>query len=153
MNMTDPLSFSSVSPRFALPMLFAGQSQKETTVNEALLMADVLLHPAVEAVLATPPATPSNGKCWLVASSATGLFSGQTDRIAAWSEGGWRFLVPREGMRVYDIAAAAYRLYSGGTWRLASAPSAPSGGSIIDSQARAAIAAIIASLRNAGVMA
>jgi Protein of unknown function (DUF2793) len=152
MNMTDPLSFSSVSPRFALPMLFAGQSQKETSVNEALLMADVLLHPAVEAVLATPPASPSNGKCWLVASSATGPFSGQTDRIAAWSEGGWRFLVPSEGMRVYDIAAAAYRIYSGGIWRLAAAPAAPSGGNVIDSQARAAIAAIITALRNVGML-
>lgn len=150
--MTDPLSFSSVSPRFALPMLFAGQSQKEATVNEALLATDLLVHPAVEAVMATPPATPSNGQCWLVGTSATAAFAGQTDRIAAWTEGGWRFIVPREGMRAYDISAAAHRLYAGGAWRLVTAPAAPSGGSVVDSQARTAISAIITSLRNAGVL-
>ncbi len=150
--MTDPLSFSSVSPRFALPMLFAGQSQKETTVNEALLAVDVLLHSAIEAVIATPPTAPSNGQCWLVGSGATGAFAGQTDRIAAWSEGGWRFIAPREGMRAYDIAVATYRLYSGGTWRLVAAPAAPSGGTVIDSQARTAITAIITALRNTGLL-
>lgn len=150
--MTDPMSFSSASPRHALPLLFAGQSQKEVIVNEALLAADALLHPAFEAVVASPPATPANGQCWLVGAAATGAFAGQTDRIAAWTEGGWRFLSPREGMRAYDIAAAAYRLYAAGTWRLASTPTAPAGGSVIDVQARAAIAGMIASLRSAGVM-
>lgn len=150
--MTDPVSFSSTSPRFALPLLFAGQSQKEVTVNEALLAADLLLHPAIEAVAATPPAAPTNGQCWLVGADATGAFAGQTDRIAAWSEGGWRFIAPREGMRAFDISATAQRLYAGGNWRLAAAPVSPSGGSVVDSQARVAIAAIIASLRSAGVL-
>ncbi len=150
--MTDPLSFSSASPRHALPLLFAGQSQKEVIVNEALLAADILLHPAIEAVASSPPAAPANGQCWLVGTAATGAFAGQTDRIAAWSEGGWRFFAPREGIRAYDIAAAAYRLYAGGAWRLASAPTAPTGGSIVDSEARDAISNIITSLRTAGVI-
>lgn len=131
----------------------AGQSQKEATVNEALVAADVLLHPAVEAVVATPPALPANGQCWLVGASATGLFAGQTNRIAAWTEGGWRFIAPLEGMRAYDITAAADRLFAGGAWHLASAPTAPTGGSVIDSEARSAISAIISSLRTAGVLA
>lgn len=151
--MTDPLSFSSASPRYALPLLFAGQSQKEVIVNEALLAADILLHPAIEAVLSSPPTTPATGQCWLVGSGATGAFAGQSDRIAAWSEGGWRFLAPREGVRAYDIASAAYRLYAGGAWHLATAPTAPTGGSVVDSEARSAIATIIASLRTAGVIA
>ncbi|KUR73649.1 hypothetical protein AQZ52_01375 [Novosphingobium fuchskuhlense] len=150
--MTDPISFSSASPRFALPLLFAGQSQKETTVNEALLAADFLMHPAVEAVVATPPTAPGNGQCWLVGSSPTGAFSGQSDRIAAWSEGGWRFIAPREGMRAYDVTAAAYRHYAGGSWHLIAAPAGPSGGSVIDSQARSAIAAILAALRSTGAL-
>ncbi|GEN99689.1 hypothetical protein NSE01_15220 [Novosphingobium sediminis] len=150
--MTDPLSFSSASPRFALPMLFSGQSQKEVIVNEALLAADVLLHPAIEAVLSAPPAAPTNGQCWLVGAGATGAFAGQSSRIAAWSEGGWRFIAPREGTRAYDVAAAAYRIFAGGNWQLAPAPAAPTGGSVIDSQARTAIAAIITTLRSAGVL-
>lgn len=151
--MSDPMSFSSATPRHTLPLLFAGQSQKEVTVNEALLAADALLHPAIEAVTATPPGAPVNGQCWLVGSAATGAFAGQTDRIAAWSEGGWRFLSPREGMRAYDIASSAYRVYAGGIWRLPAAPTSPTGGTVIDSEARAAIAAIMTSLRAGGVIA
>lgn len=151
--MTDPLSFLSASPRHALPLLFAGQSQKEVIVNEALLAADALLHTAIEAMLASPPSAPATGQCWLVGPAATGAFTGQTDRIAAWSDGGWRFLAPREGMRAYDISAAAYRLYAGGAWRLAATPTAPAGGSIVDAQARTAISAIMTALRTAGVLA
>lgn len=150
--MTDPLSFSSTSPRFALPLLFAGQSQKEVTVNEALLTADVLLHLAVEAVVTTPPAAPASGQCWLVGASATGAFAGKSGRIANWSDGGWRFVAPREGMRAYDIAASAYRHFAGGNWQIAAAPVAPAGGTVIDSEARAAIGNLIATLRAAGVL-
>lgn len=131
----------------------AGQSQKEVTVNEAVVAIDALLHPAVEAVVTSPPTAPANGQCWLVGTAATGVFAGQTDRIAAWSEGGWRFLVPREGMRVYDIASAAYRVYAGGSWLVPATPTSPTGGSVIDSQARAVISAILTSLRAARVLA
>lgn len=151
--MTDPISFSSTSPRHALPMLFAGQSQKEVTVNEAVVAIDALLHPAIEAVVTSPPTAPANGQCWLVGTAATGVFAGQTDRIAAWSEGGWRFFVPREGMRAYDISSATYRVYAGGNWLVPATPTAPTGGSVIDSQARAAISAILTSLRAARLLA
>jgi hypothetical protein len=130
----------------------AGQSQKEITVNEALLGADILLHTAIEAVIATPPATPLAGQCWLVGTGATGNFTGRTDHIAAWSDGGWRYVPPREGMKVYDLAASAHRLFAGSTWRLVTSPAGPTGGSVIDSQARTAIIAILDALRNAGVL-
>ena len=150
--MTDPVSFSETSPRFGLPMLFAGQSQKEITVNEALLSADLLLHPAIEGSATTAPTSPMAGQCWIVGSGATGSFAGQADKIAAWCEGGWRFITPREGLRAYDISSSAHRIYAGGAWHLVTAPAAPSGGSTIDAQARTAIAAIIAALRTGGII-
>ena len=150
--MTDPISFTSTSPRFALPLLFAGQSQKEVTVNEALLAADILLHPSIEAVVSSPPATPTLGQCWLVGTSATGTFAGHAHHIAAWSEGGWQFLPPRNGMRVFDLSAGADRLFLGSNWQIVAAPANPTGGSFVDSEARTAIAAILTALTNAGLL-
>ena len=150
--MTDPISYSATSPRFALPLLFAGQSQKEITVNEALLITDILLHPAIEGIANTVPAAPTIGQCWIVGTGTTGAFTGQADRIAAWSEGGWRFLTPREGMRAYDFSNTAHRIFSGGIWRLVVAPTTPSGGSVVDAQARTAISAILAALRTGGII-
>lgn len=132
--------------------MHAGQSQKELSVNEALLAADILLHPVIENVVATPPASPGSGLCWLVGTSASGAFAGQTDRIAAWSEGGWRFVAPRDGMRIFDRTAGADRLYVSGSWRLTATPASPSGGTVIDSEARSAVTAILAALRNAGLL-
>lgn len=148
--MTDPISFASTTPRYALPLLFAGQAQKETTVNEALTGADILLHATIEAEVNMPPATPAAGLAWLVGSAPTAAFVGKPAHIAAWTDGGWRFIAPRDGLRVFDRSHASLRLYSGG-WRLVSPPAAPSGGSVIDVQARNTIATLITQLQMAGI--
>lgn len=148
--MPDPLSFPSATPRHALPMLFAGQAQKEVTVNEALIIADILMHSAVEAAVNVPPAAPVAGQCWLVGTTPTGVFVDRAGAIAAWTDGGWRFLPPRDGMKVYDKELGCWRIHAAG-WRVASAPPAVSGGTVIDVEARAAIATLVARLREAGI--
>lgn len=148
--MTDTLTFSTRSPRIGLPLLFSGQSQKETTVNEALLLADILLQPVVEGLAQTPPAAPLEGKCWIVGSGATGLFAGQDDKVAAWSGGGWRFTPPFDGMQIFDRTRGARRIFLGG-WRIASAPAAVTGGTVVDTQARAALASLVGLLKDLGI--
>ncbi len=150
--MPDPIAFSATAPRFALPLLFAGQSQKEVSFNEAMLLVDFLLQPVIEGSATTVPTAPTPGQCWIVASGASGLFAARTDQIAAWSEGGWRFIAPLEGMRVYDRTRGGHRIYGGGSWRAPTMPSAPSGGATVDAEARAAINAIAAALRDAGIV-
>lgn len=148
--MTDPVTFSSISPRHDLPLLFAGQSQKEVTVNEALALTDLLLHPVVQGAASVPPSSPAVGQCWIVATGATGAFAGQDNHIAGWTEGGWRFLRPCDGMRVFDATLACHRIYNGG-WASFAAPGAVTGGTVVDTQARAAIASLIALLASAGI--
>lgn len=162
-----------MTPRWALPLLFAGQAQKEVFHNEALTLIDALLHGRVESAdIATPPASPVVGQCWIVAAGASGAWAGQAGKVACWSEGGWRFLAPRAGVRV-DVADRGHALRHDGTaWRdgavrgdglyldgnrvvtaRQAAIAAPSGGAVIDAQARSTIATILAALRAHGLIA
>ncbi len=148
--MPDPL-FDNRTARLDLPLLFAGQAQKELYLNESLARIDALLHGAVEAQTATPPATPLEGQCWLVASGATGVWSGHADKLASFQQGQWWFQAPRDGLRLFNRATGQEVLYFG-SWKTPAKPAVPSGGTVIDTQARTAIAALIDSLVAAGVL-
>lgn len=147
--MTDPISYSTTTARLGLPMLFAAQAQKETTVNESLALIDVLVSGGVEGVRTTPPASPVVGQAWIVGASPTGAFAGHAAAIAAWTDGGWRFVQPARGMRVYDSQSSAFRLFDT-AWTIVVAPAGASGGAVIDTEARAAIAALIQALKVTG---
>ena len=149
--MTDPFLFDSVSPRLGLPLLFAGQAQKETFVNEALALTDALLHAAIEGEGDIPPTTPQDGECWLVGPSPSGEWAGRADMIACRQLGSWLFVTPRDGMRLLDRAAGQDRRYRGG-WRISQEPAEPIGGTNVDAEARTAISQLIAALRDAGIL-
>lgn len=148
--MPDPLIFDSISPRFALPLLFAGQAQKETFVNEAHALTDALLHCAIEGEAAVPPATPVEGTNWLVASAPTGAWAGQPGKLACRQAGNWLFVAPRDGMRLLDRSSGQERHYFAG-WQVPEAPDTIAGGSTVDTQAREAISDLISALRVAGI--
>lgn len=129
----------------------AGQSQKEGYVNEITARLDALLHCAIEAQQAAPPASPVDGQCWLIATGASGEWSGKTGQIAMRQSGNWLYAQPRDGMRLFNRATGQEVLFKAG-WLAASRPAAPSGGTTVDAEARAAITAIIASLTTAGII-
>lgn len=149
--MTSPIAFENASPRFALPLLFAGQAQKEFYVNQAHLLTDALLHPVVEGTLGAPPATAESGQAWIVAAGASGLWSDQPGRLAIRQGGTWFYAAPVQGMRVFDRSAGCLAIFSD-TWRHVTAVPLPSGGTVVDSEARAAIGILVAALRTAGYL-
>lgn len=164
---------SEESARLALPLLAAGQAQKEIGHNEALALLDMVVQAGVVSVGAeTVPADPAIGACWVVGAAPGGAWAGHAHAIAGWTAGGWRFATPREGFRVWSEADAQMARYEDGAWivgvlrgaRLVlgglpvvgsrgSAVADPVGGTIVDSEARTAIANILNRLRDHGLIA
>lgn len=106
----------SSTPRLGLPYIATGQAQKEVTHNEALNRLDVLVQGSViDATTTTPPASPAEGQAWIVAAGATGAWAGKVGQIAAWF-GGWQFLAPAAGWKVWDASAARQLTFDGITW-------------------------------------
>ena len=158
--------------RLALPLLQAGQAQKEATHNEALALLDLAVQASVLAVGDNvPPVAPVVGNAWIIGTAPTGGWAGQARTIAGWTSGGWRFVVPREGMTAWSVADAQAARFAGGAWtigvlagsrvtiggvdvvgaRHAAIPE-PTGGTVVDSQARTAIGAILGALRGHGLI-
>lgn len=128
------------------------QAQKEVTLNEAFVLADFLLHCAVEGERESPPTAPAEGELWLIGSNPIGEWSDRAGQLAGWSGGGWRYVHPRPGMRLYDRARSAFRVFNG-SWRVAVVPAEPQGGTIVDDEARACIANIVTALTFCGLLA
>ena len=149
--MTDPISFTSASPRHGLPLLFAGQSQKEVFVNEAHALTDALLHAAIEGEADAPPPAPEPGETWLVGDAPTGAWDGHAGELASYQAGTWIFATLRDGMRAFDKAAGQDIRYRDG-WQRAVAAAVPTGGTTVDAEARAAIGGLIAALIAGGIL-
>ncbi len=106
------------SPNLALPYLAAGQAQKHVTVNDALRLADALVHlSAVSRTTVAPPANAANGARYLVPVAPTGAFAGQAGKLAFSEDGFWRFLTPKRGWRLYVEDETRMLVFDGALWR------------------------------------
>jgi len=163
----------TATSRCDLPLLAAGQAQKELTHNEALALLDLIVQSGVESAdLSDPPGSPMPGQCWIVADDATGAWAGQERALAGWTEAGWLFAMPGEGWQAWvadrghpvrfdgaawqDTPARGDGYYIGGERVVAARQTAiadPDGGGAPDPQAREAITAILAALRAHGLIA
>jgi hypothetical protein len=142
------------SGRFGLPYLQPGQAQKELFHNEALAAIDALLHPVAQTFGDdAPPSTPAIGQCWIIGAAPTGAWSGHSHDIALWSEGGWRFIASVPGMMVWLANDSVWAREVAGNWEVTAAIADPTGGSTVDTEARAAIFALLSAVRSHGLIA
>ena len=118
----------SNSPRIGLPFLDAAQAQKHVTMNEALARLDMAAAARVETMaLASPPANPSEGDAHLVPAGATGDWSGQDANVAVFLNGGWDFITPWAGWRLWVASVPGFAVYDGADWQVVSQPISPGG--------------------------
>ena len=107
----------SNSTRLSLPLLDAAQAQKHVTHNEALIALDALVHLSVEARdLVAPPAAPLEGQRFLVGDAPIGAFAGKSWQVACFDSGGWSFLQPRAGWRLFVAEETLLLAFDGAAW-------------------------------------
>ena len=108
---------SDATTHLLLPYILAAQAQKHVTHNEALRLLDGLVQLSVlDRDLAAPPANPADGDRYLVASGATGVWSGWDFNVAYWVDGAWMKLVPRAGWRMWVEDEGLLLVYDGVGW-------------------------------------
>lgn len=144
---------NEASVRLGLPLMAAGQAQKEVTHNEALMLIDSLIAPVSEAPPQNePPVSPNAGQCWLVGGAPTGEWTGQAHRLAAWSQSGWRFADLPVGahVRLATNGQSWVRIPAG--WQSPPTVTLGNSGNVVDNECRAATSAILAALVSAGLI-
>ncbi|MFC3117639.1 DUF2793 domain-containing protein [Jhaorihella thermophila] len=105
------------TPNLALPYIAAAQAQKHVTHNAALDLLDGLVQLSVkDRDLAAPPANPTEGERYIVATGATGGWAGWDGDVALFSGGAWLRLSPQPGWRVWIEDEATLLVRSGGAW-------------------------------------
>ena len=106
------------SQRLLLPYIQGAQAQKHVTHNEALERLDLAVQAVVEGVEAeAPPAEPVPGQCWALGAAPTDAWTGQAGTIAMSAiGGGWLFVAPAEGWRVWDRLASRLLVRDGAAW-------------------------------------
>lgn len=111
------------SARIGLPFLDAAQAQKHVTVNEALARLDMAASARVETMGTNmPPAAPTEGEAHIVAAGPGGDWTGQDGNVAIFLNGGWDFVAPWAGWRVWVAEETGTAVYDGTAWQLAQQP-------------------------------
>ncbi|MDB6183051.1 DUF2793 domain-containing protein [Paracoccus fistulariae] len=108
---------SETTAHLALPFLMAAQAQKHVTHNEALRMLDAMVQLSiVTRALAAPPASPAEGARYIVAPSATGVWSGWDGNVACWLDGAWMRFPSQPGWLAWVEDEAQVLVWTGAAW-------------------------------------
>jgi hypothetical protein len=105
------------TPNLGLPFIADSQAQKHVTHNDALRILDAVIQIAVaDMTLTAPPAAPADNERHVVATGASGAWSGHDGAIATWQDGAWSFLVPKAGWHLWSMADSALYIHDGIHW-------------------------------------
>jgi hypothetical protein len=119
----------------------------------------------------SPPTSPAVGTCYIVGEGATEAWDGKELCVAAWTSGGWRYILPLEGMALFERTSGTWAAFRNGAWEIgklrasslliddqqvvgsrAAAIESPTGGSVIDVEARTALGLVLDTLRQHGLI-
>ncbi|MGE0766705.1 MAG: DUF2793 domain-containing protein [Hyphomicrobiaceae bacterium] len=105
------------TPNLDLPYIMAAQAQKHVTHNEAIRVLDAIVQLAVlDRDLDAPPASPAEGDRYIVATSASGGWTGHDLEVAAFQDGAWSFYAPAEGWLAWVADEDSLVAWDGADW-------------------------------------
>lgn len=157
--------------RLGLPLIAAGQSQKDVTHNEAVLALDRIVALAVVSrTHASPPAAATAGEIQIVPAGGEAAWGQPAGSLMQWQGAGWQVQAPRDGQlallqdeavllvynQVWQALLPVGGLLISGRPVLAAAPASiapPTGGATVDIQARAVLSALLSTLLQQGILA
>lgn len=115
------------TPNLKLPILMPAQAQKHVTVNEGMDVLDAVAQCAVLGMDRNdPPTGAAEGDRYLIGAAPTGDWTYEAGNFAWWSNGGWAFVPPAPGWRVYNLADDTFHVMSAaGVWTALSTGAAP----------------------------
>lgn len=110
----------AIEPNTGLTLWPSGAIQQDLLFNAMLLYLNSGFKGGVQDKdLNTPPTlndTTDVGKCYIVGSSPTGLWTGKSLQVTYWTGFNWVFWVPREGFSVAVFDEDIDYRYSGSAW-------------------------------------
>ena len=144
------------TPRLAIPLIAAGQSQKDVTHNDAVLALDRLVTLAVVSDAADePPESPADGTVWIVPAAGAAGWGQMAGTLMYRQNEAWIAQQPQAGQIAYVTITGAVLIYTG-SWqvmRRMDAPAVvalPSGGSAPDPEARLTLATLVSIMEQHG---
>lgn len=106
----------ATTDNLSITLVEQSQSQKEVTVNAALVALDALINTGIiDKDLDTPPGSPASGDLYIVASGGTGDWTGHDTQIA-WFNQIWQFITPAEGLTFWVNDENALYSFNGSAW-------------------------------------
>lgn len=163
----------ATTSRIRMPLLSAGQAQKEISHNEALLLLDALVHGTCAGQPTNaPPSEPEVGLAYLCGEAPSGEWAGHAGEVACWTIAGWRFAPSIEGFRLMDRSDGCAWEYHNDQWSAGvvrarevrvggskvlgnqrPAIAGATGGATVDAEARATLSEVLRTLRAHGLIA
>lgn len=157
--------------RLGLPLIAAGQSQKDVTHNEAVLALDRMVALAVVSrTQMSPPVAAAAGEIQIVPPGGESDWGQPAGSLMQWQGAGWQVQAPRDGQLALLQDEAVLLVHNqgwqalfpvsglliGGRSVLAATPvsvAPPTGGTTVDMEARAVLSALLSTLVQQGILA
>lgn len=96
---------------------------KALTAKAAIIEAARPSYGVVSVGSNTPPGSPVTNDMYVVGTSPTGAWSGQSNNLAQWTGSAWQFTAPTRGTTAVSTATNGVYIFSGAAWNAYVAPS------------------------------